>query len=234
MLRFKVHQLQLGGKHYLLLPKLNSLQMEILAKRFAVIGTVRRAVPLVIDSKEGSIWVSEIGLCWSSFDPSDVVLPSIPALLSCPKEEVSMGAVRSKYFQVSKSKEGTIFHVLPRLESSSRWRELRASGGCALAPDEHAVVSFLLEKARGNCEVITDFIADGSTPLVLGRKRYFDSNLDPDEVASTLRAVGEQGQRNSYILSDGNLRLSSVSEISRRDWTHLFADLGEWCPFAPI
>jgi len=220
--------------HYLLLPKLNSLQMEILAKRFAVIGTVRRAASLVVSSKEGKIRVSDEGLCWSSFDPSDAVLPAIPALLSCPKEMASMEAVKSKYFRTSRSSEGTTFHVLPRLESSSRWRELRASGGCALAPDEHAVVSFLLGRASGNCEMITDFPVEGSTPLVLGRKRYFDSRLNPAEAISTLRVVGEREQRNSYIRRDRSLRLSSVPAISRRDWIDLFADLGEWCPLTPV
>jgi hypothetical protein len=208
--------------------------MEILARRFAVVGTVRRAAALVVNSKEGTIWVSEMGLCWSSFDPSDAVLPAIPALLSCPKEKASMETLRGKYFLASKSKEGTTFHVLPRLESSSRWRELRASGGCALAPDEHALVSFLLRKARGNCEMITDFLVDGSTPLVLGRKRYFDSKLAPDEAASTLRVVGERGERNCYIRGDGNLHLSSVSTPGLRVWTDFFAELCEWCPFTPV
>jgi len=131
-------------------------------------------------------------------------------------------------------RRGHPFHFLPRLESSSRWRELRASDGCALAPDEHAVVSFLLEKARGKCEMITDFVVDGSTPIVLGRKRYFDSKLAPAEAAATLRAVGEQGRRNSYVHRDGNLRLSSSSGISRQDWTDLFSDLGDWCPFTLV
>jgi len=229
-----VHQLQLGGKHYLLLPKLNSSQMEILAKRFAMLGTVRRAGALVVNLKEGTVWVSNQGLCWSSFDPSDAVLPAIPALLSCPKEEASVEAVKSKYFRASRSKEGTTFHILPRLESSSRWRELRASGGCALAPDEHAVVSFLLEKARGNCEMITDFPVEGSTPIVLGRKRYFDSRLNPAETVSTLRVVDERGQRNSYLLRDGKLGPGLVTAPSRHDWLGLFADLGEWCSFTPI
>ena len=106
--------------------------------------------------------------------------------------------------------------------------------GGALAPDEHAVASFLLEKTQGKCEMITDFLVDGSTPLVLGKKRYFDSKLDADEAASTLRVVGERRERNSYIRRDGNLGLRSVSGISRADWTDLFADLGDWCPFTPV
>ena len=171
-----------------------------------------RAYFLAVNSRERKIRVSKDGLCWSSFYPSDVVLPAIPALLSCPKERAPVKIVRGKYFRASKSEDGVTFHILPRLEFSSRWSELRSSGGCALAPDEHAVVSLLLEKARGNCEMITDYFVDGSTPLILGRKRYFESRLDPDEAASTLRVVGERRQRNPYIRGNGILRLSSFGE----------------------
>jgi len=229
-----VHQLQLEGKYYLLLPKLNSSQIEILARRFSEIGTIQREAPLTVSSKEGTIRVSNEGFGWSSFDSSDSILPTVPALLSCPKEKASIEAVKSKYFRASKSKEGTTFHLLPRLESSSRWRKLRASGGCALAPDEHAVVSFLLKKAREGCEMVTDFPLEGSTPFVLGRKRYFDSSLDSDMAASTLRVIDERGQRNSYLPRDGKMGLGPVSALSRREWLGLFAELGEWCPFAPV
>jgi hypothetical protein len=229
-----VHQFQLGGKHYLLLPKLNTFQIDILAKRFSEIGSVRRASVLVAASREGTIRVSDEGLCWSSFDPSDAVLPAVPALLSCPKEKAPVGAVKGKYFRTSKSKEGVTFHVLPRLESSSRWRELRASGGCALAPDEHALVSFLLKRTRGGCKMITDFVVDGSTQLVLGKKRYFESWLGPDGAITTLRVVGERGQRNSYIPRDGKIGPSPSSALGPHDWLRLFADLGEWCSFTPV
>ena len=234
MLRFTVHQFQLAGKYYLLLPKLNTLQKKILADRFSEIGTVRSTATLAVSSREGTIKVSDEGLCWASYDPSDAVLPVVPALLSCPKEEASMETAKGKYFRETRSKEGTTCHFFPRLESSTRWRELRATGGCALAPDEHAVVSFLVERAKGNCEMITDFLADGSIPLVLGRKRYFDSRLDPDEATSTLRVAGKRGQRNSYIPRDGRIDLGAMSAPSRRDWSDLLAYLGEWCSFAPF
>jgi len=229
-----VHQLQVGGKHYLLLPKLNSQQVEILARRFSEIGTVQTNVALVVKSREGTIMVSEEGLCWSSFDPSDVVLPAVPALLSCPKEEASVETIKRKYFRASRSKEGTTFHVLPRLESSSLWRKLRALDQCALAPDEHAVVTFLLKRIRGDCEMITDFPVEGSTPLVIGRKRYFDSKINPEMAVSTLRVVEERGQRNSYLRRDGRIGPSPVSAPGRHDWLGLFSDLGEWCPFNPV
>jgi len=234
LLRFKVHQFQLGGKYYLLLPKLNSLQIETLARRFSEIGTVRRGATLALSLRDGTIRVSDEGLCWSSIDPSDVVLPAIPALLSCPREEVSIETIKSKYFRTSRSKEGATFHFLPRLEYASRWQELRASDGCALAPDEHTLVSFVLVRYTGNCEMITDFYIDRSAALVLGRKRYFNSRLDPDEAASTLRVVGERGRRNSYIPKDGKIGPSPSSTRNEKDWVDLFAELGEWCPFRPV
>jgi len=233
-LRFRVHQFQLGGKHYLLLPKLNSSQVEVLAKRFAEIGVVTRGALLVVNSRQGPISVSDAGLCWSSFDPGDVVLPAVPNLLSCPKEDAQMETVKARYLRTSRSQEGTTVRVLPRLESSSLWRELRASGGCALAPDEHAVVSTLLRGARRKCEMVTDFFVGGSVPLVYGRKRYFGSKLGPDEAALTLRVAGERGLRNSYVPNDGALGPISASALRRRNWLDLFGDLGEWCPFEPV
>jgi len=234
LLRYTVHQFQLGGKHYLLLPKLNSSQVEVLAERFAEVGAVRKGAFLAVGSRQGMIHVSEAGLCWSSFDSSDTVLPAVPNLLSCPKEEAPMETVRGKYLRMSRSEEGTTIRVLPRLESSSLWRELRASGGCALAPDEHAVVSTLLRRTRRKREMVTDFLVGGSTPLACGRKRYFDSKLGPDEATLTLRVAGERGQRNSYVPNDGGLGPFLASAFSRRAWIDLLADLGEWCPFTPV
>ena len=229
-----MHQIQLGGKHHILLPKLNSSQIEVLTKRFAEMGPVRRDAFLAVTSRQGTIGVSKTGHCWASFDPSDVVLPAVPALLSCPKEGAPLETVRGKYLGMSKSHDGLTTRVLPRLESSSSWRGLRKLGGCALAPDEHAVASFILKRVRGECKMVTDFLVDGSTPLVFGGKRYFDSKLNADEAALTLRRVGERSQRNSYIPQDGMLGLVPVSSIGRRDWIDLFTELGEWCPFIPV
>ena len=234
MFRFKVHQLQLGGKHYLLLPKLNSLQIGTLARRFSEIGTVRRGATLAVSLREGTINVSDEGICWSSIDPSDAVMPAIPALLSCPKEEAPIETIKGMYFRASKSKAGLTFHFLPRLESSSRWQKLRASDGCALAPDEHALVSFVLARYKGSCEMITDFYVDGAVPVALGRKRYFNSRLAPDEVVSTLRAVGEKGRRNSYLPKDAKIGPGPFSSLNANDWFEMFSDLGEWCPFKPV
>ena len=234
LLRFKVHLLQLGGKHYLLLPKLNSNQVGVLERRFSEIGKVRRGAILALISKRGVIRVSEAGLCWSSFDPSDAVLPAVPDILTCPKERVPVETVRDKYLRTSKLKQTMTIRVMPRLESSSLWRELRGSGLSALAPDEHAIVSSLLRRTRGKSEMVTDFFVSDSMPLVYGRRRYFESPLDSNEAALTLCVIGEHRQRNSYIPNDGELRPIPMSAFSRRDWIDLLAHLGEWCSFVPF
>ena len=82
--------------------------------------------------------------------------------------------------------------------------------------------------------MVTDFFVDGSTPLVFGRRRYFQAELDHDEGALTLRAIGGRGQRNSYITRDGELGPIAATSFSRQDWARLFSDLGEWCPFTPV
>ena len=103
-----------------------------------------------------------------------------------------------------------------------------------MAPGEHAVISLLLRRTRGKCKMVTDFFVNNSTPLVFGRGRHFDSRLDPGEAALTLRLVGGQTQRNSYVPNDGELGPVSATAFSRRDWLDLLTDLGEWCSFTPV
>jgi hypothetical protein len=231
---FKVYTLLLGRRHYLLLPKLNSLQFEELARRFEEIGSVERGLTLAVNTRRGTIKASEAGLCWSSFDQSDAVLPVVPDLLSCPKEEATVEIIRSKYLRMERLGGWVSVRMLPRLEGSSFWRKMRASGGCALAPDEYAVVSSLFSRTSGAWEMVTDFFVDGCTPLLFGRKRYFDSRLDSYEAASTLCVVGKRGPRNSYLPNDGEIGPIPTSALARSDWVDLLSDLGEWCPFIPI
>jgi len=234
LLSFKVYTLLLGGRQYLLLPKLNSSQFEVLARRFEEIGIVERGMILAVNTRRGMISASEAGLCWASFDQSDAVLPVVPDLLSCPKEEAPVEIIRSKYLIMERLRGWVSVRMLPRLEGSSLWRKMRASGGCSLAPDEHAVVSSLFRRTRGVWEMVTDFFVDGSTPLLFGRKRYFKSELDSYEAASTLGVVGKRGRRNSYLPNDGEIGSIPTCALARSDWVDLLSNLGEWCPFIPI
>jgi len=234
LLRFKVHQLELGGRHYLLLPKLNARQVDILGQRLEGLGfSVHQGELLRAKSKQGTVTVSPAGFSWSTFDPSDTVLPAIPNLLSVAKERISLDALKGRYLRVQGSPGASTVHLSLRLESSPLWEKLRASGECGLAPDEHTLASFLIRRVEGRCGLITDFPADDPTPHLFGRKRYFESMLEPEEAASTLRVAGGRGARNSYVVRGGAIRLRGLLSLARRDWLDWFAELGEWCFFTP-
>jgi len=233
LLSFKVHQFHVLGRHYTLLPKLTLPQIQVFADRLKRNGFhVEPSPTLTAGSREGVIHVDASGLCWSSFDPSDSILPAIPEVLAFPKQTIPLRELRGKYFSPTKPGANTAVHFSVRMESASLWRALRASGECGLAPDEHAVASFILRHSEGTCELVTDFPADGSVPLICGRKRYFISNLEKNEAALTLREAGEKNVRNSYVRRDSTIGLGTISSSSD-DLLKLFEELGEWCFFSP-
>ncbi|MDA4119119.1 MAG: hypothetical protein OK436_00855 [Thaumarchaeota archaeon] len=231
---FKVHQLAIAGRHYILLPKLNSAQMEALAKRLTQSGfLVSRSNLISAKSVKGVIHVDPRGFCWSSFDPRDEILPAIPNLLETPKEREPLRELMGLYFMSAKSKAKTVVKVSTRVESSTLWKALRASGECGLTPDEHAVVSFLFKKAKGECRLLTDYPTEGSTLRIYGRRRYYESELRPPDAGSTLRTVGRRAFRNSYVPRNGALMFESLDLPSKEELAHLFEGLGEWCYFHP-
>ena len=200
---------------------------RLVSKRYSV----RLSQLLSAKSKEGTVHIDPSGLCWSSFDPADAVLPAVPDALACPKDRLPIRELEAKYFKAVKSGGTTIVRLNSRMESSSLWDALRASGECGLAPDEHDVVTFLMEQAGGTCRMVTDFPVEESTLRTCGRKHYFDSRLRSAEAASTLRTIGGRGSRNSYIQRDGTLRLSRAPSRSHKGLVELFDGLDEWCFF---
>ena len=233
MLRFKVHQFRLKGTHYLLLPKLTPEQMQMIAKRLAGLGKVVRSTELVSAKlTDGSIHVDARGLCWARFDPSDAVLPVVPDLLSCRRTKVSTKDLRAKYYRIVKGMGPEAVRFSLRLESGSHWRALRASGDCALAPDEHETAASLLSASTGSYRMVTDYPEDESTVIRIGGRRFFESNVESEEAASTLRVAGERAPRNSYIPADGILRLAEGSTFQAERNAKLFDSLGEWCYYS--
>ena len=233
MLSFKVHQFHVLGRYYTLLPKLTLPQVRNFADRLKRNGFhVEPSPMLTARSREGVVHVDASGLCWSSFNPSDSILPAIPEVLAFPKQTIPLKELRGKYFSPTKSGANTVVHFSVRMESASLWRALRASGECGLAPDEHTVASFILRHSEGTCKLVTDFPAAGSVPLMCGRKRYFISSLEKSQAELTLREAGEKNVRNSYVRRDSTIRLEASSS-SRDDLLRLFEELGEWCFFSP-
>lgn len=230
MLRFTVRQLESAGRHLLLLPKLNSSQLGVLADRLKEVGYTVEGSPLMkARSHEGSLTVDPKGLCWSALDPADAVLPAMPGLLAVPKEEISADEIRSLYYKVAREGDTTLLRLTTRLEASATWDRLRGDGGCGLAPDEHLVATRLLEPLAGSCRVVTDFPVDGSIPCRVGRTTLFTSELPCPEAASTLRAEGEMKPRNSYLPRSGIVEIRSRGTPFLGD--NALDDLGEWCSF---
>ena len=232
MLRFKVHQFCLRRTHYLLLPKLNRDQLQVISRRLGKLGSLAKpAGALSAKLKEGMIHVDPAGLCWSRSDPADAILPVMPEVLSCPKAKVSLNDLSAKYYRALRTRGAASVRLSLRLESGPLWKVLRASGECALAPDEHEVVRLLLRGATGRCRVVTDYPTDGSAMVRLGRRRFFDSVVSPDEAASALRMAGTRAPRNSYIPRDGTLALDGGSTLLSEEGARLFDVLGDWCSF---
>lgn len=230
MLSYAVRQLELAGRHYLLLPKLNSSQMDALAGRLEGLGRAVEAAPLLVArSPGGSVTVDPKGLCWGVLDPADLILPAVPGLLAIPREGARAGEIRGMYYRVAGMGRKTLLRLSTRVEASASWDRLRAAGDCGLSPDEHLVATRLLKPLDAPCRVVTDFIADNSLPFRVGRTTLFASDLTGSEVASTLRAGGERKARNTYLPRSG------IIEIRGREIPSLpdddLDDLGDWCSF---
>jgi hypothetical protein len=231
---FRVHELAIAGRHYILLPKLNSAQMQVLAKRLTEKGlAVRHSGAISAKSVKGVIHVDPRGYCWSTFDPNDEVLPAIPALLEIRKERKPLMELAELYFKIAHSRGKTVVRLATRIESSTIWKALRASGDCGLSPDECAVISFLVKQARGKCRLLTDYPTDESVMRVYGRRRYFESSIGIADAGSTLRFVGHRASRNSYVPRDGTLMFDNKVSPPKEDLSHLLEGLGEWCYFQP-
>jgi len=232
---FRVHELTIAGRHFILLPKLNNAQVGALALRLTENGfLVRGSNVLTATSAKGAIHVDPRGFCWSVFDPSDEVLPAIPSLLAIAKERMPLNELMGLYFMISKSRGKTVVRLSIRVESSTLWKALRASGECGLTPDEYAVVSLLIDRAKGVCRLLTDFPTDGSTPRIYGNRRYYESDLGLLEAILTLRSLGQRTSRNSYIPSNGALVFDPFVLPSKEELAHHFEGLGEWCYFRPV
>ena len=224
--------MEINGRHYVLLPKLNRVQFAILKERLEERGfKAKGSAPIVARSPEITIHIEAPGLCWSSSDPSDYILPLMPEVLGCRREHTGSRELLGLYLQRGAGNRLSEVRFNPRLESLGNWNGLRSTGGCGLAPDECVVVRSMLSKSRGLHPAVTDFAIDGSIPFVLGRRLYYRGKLPAADMADTLRVVGgEKGRRNSYLPRDGLLSLMKSARLEK-ELVDSFESLGEWCPF---
>jgi hypothetical protein len=234
LLEFNLHEIEVGSRHYILLPKLNRSQMQMLGNTLKSKGfTIYGASTLTAKGNDQVLHINPQGLCWSASDPSDLVVPALPKIMRAPKVIVPLEELKSLYFTLRPSESVFIVRFEPRMEKGPLWKALRATDQCGLAPDELAVLLFLLKSAGGECEVLTDFPTRMGRRRLIGGKLYFDSHLAISEVRSTLRSVEARSSRNSYLPRGMILRLSKYKSPSELRFSELFESLGEWCFLTP-
>lgn len=234
MLPFRIHQLEIGRLHYLLLPKLTRWQMRVISERLTEAGySVELSDHLSARSAHASIRVDASGVCRATTDVGDLLIPAVPDILASRKARIPMSELESLYLAGGRFGRKTTIRVFTRVESGRLWDLMRASESCGLTPDEHAVTSFLLERSHGACEVLTDFPTHESVVRVLRGRRYYNSRVYAATASMTLRAAGARSPRNSYLRRDGVLKVDNLRRPSASDWRCLFNELGEWCYFAP-
>ncbi len=137
------------------------------------------------------------------------------------------------YFDVRGARRKHIVRLKVRAESSTLWRELRAANESLLTPDEATAVRFLLSRAEGRVEVVTDYPTEESKVRQIGRRVYFSSMIDVAEFASNLRTVEGQKPRNAYLPTSAVLGLQHFHAPTEDELVRVLDDLGEWCYFSP-
>ncbi len=232
MLAYEVRTFALGGRSYLLLPKLVPAQVELISRRLEGLGFRVNSRGILSAKNEGkSVHVDSQGLCWSNVDVTDEVGPVVPELLSLPKQPASYGKVAGMYLNTVPHTLNRKVRFSLRVETGRNWRLLREHGFSGLSPDEHLVVSRVLALGGGRVQMVTDFPTADSRSRVIGKRLYYTSSLDAAEAVETLRMAGEEKRRNSYLPDDGILELESPISRALTAWEDAFHDLGEWCYF---
>ncbi|MDG6982001.1 MAG: hypothetical protein JRM74_00925 [Nitrososphaerota archaeon] len=234
MTPFKVHRLLVGNRHVLPLPKLNASQLRFLAAEIGKRGFAvsERVGALTATSRDFRVHIEQAGYCWCSKDPVDLVVPLVPDLLAFSRERVSAESLAQMYFAEFLAEGVPSVKLRPRLEAASNWERLRASGDCGLTPDERLTAAMLMGSADVAGPVVADFPTDGSFPLILGRRMYFQSIMSGTEAGSTLREVGGRRPRNCYVPKDG-VFTSFTPSLATKCATELAEEAGEWCFFEP-
>jgi hypothetical protein len=231
LLHYRVQRLEVRGMNYILLPKLNQAQMELLSRRLTG-GSLPAGQRGSFTAKSGQdrIHVDAGGLCWSSSDPSDHVIPEIPDLLGCEKEALGAIEVLRLYLHFDDGRGHGKVRMNTRIESGWNWDTLRTSDECGLAPDERLIVLWFAEGSEGDVVTTTDYPGAGARPFKVGRKTYFESSLNAAELSETLRVAGKRKPRNSYLPRD-NILSAVDKAFLFHDSMKVLEELGDWCSF---
>ena len=230
MIGFRYRVMEIGDRHVVLLPRLNSAQMRKAAANLESRGfKVSGARKIVAERKGEKIFLADDGVCWSETDPTDELAPILPEMLHVEKEPLPLETILGKYYDLEMNGKAALVRFKPRVESSHFWRVLREKSDCGLAPDERAVANFILGSAGGSTNLLTDFPLERSAVKRFGKFQYYSSFVPVGEAAATLQDCVIKGTRNSYLPKNGVLNLESFKMPSTIKKARLVLRLAEWC-----
>jgi hypothetical protein len=229
VLEYRYAHLELGGKrkHCILLPKMNGKQLDVLRRKLISLG-FRIERKNIFSAKKGTvrIWLDPSGLCWSSVDPTDYVIPSIPELLGCEKEKIRREEFNQLYFNIIKNKDNYLVRFKTRLEHGYTWKLLRKIGISGFSPDECTVIKWLLGFARGNITALCSYPIEDSSILRIGRRNYYVVELDVERFVSEISDFTTHKRRQCFLFQECTVTLRSLNVSSMNKSN---PELGEWC-----
>lgn len=234
-MKYSLNQLSILGKYYLLLPKLNKMQLRLIQNRLENKDFKgRQTHELRYSLAKKFIVVRESGVLYSNFEALDLVGPLIPSILSCEREALSIQQACDKYFAVLLDKGRKVIRFKPRIEAFTLWTELRKHDQSGLTPDEAYILANMLSKARGKILVLTDFPTEDCHIKRIGKRQYYLCNIEVSEFISNLRTITEKKKRNCYLPRNSIIELDQLEEPSESELVDLISRLGEWFSFKVI
>ncbi|MDA4114100.1 MAG: hypothetical protein OK474_08650 [Thaumarchaeota archaeon] len=229
MLRFELHQPYLANisRYYLLLPKLTSGQLQVLADHLAGNGfsveIEAEGEKLRAGNETSTITVSRSGLAWSGLEMLDALAPAIPRLLRLPREVTAT----NPYFAAKKLSGWLEVLFFTRMEGLRLWTELRRTGECGLTPDEKSAISWVLTNDDQDVECVTDYPTEGCSLLQVGKNQYYRSRVPVSEFLDHLRTTSARFSKNCYLPRTSILKIQGGSlaaptiDVDLREWSYL-------------
>lgn len=235
MLRFRLEPLYIPSlaRHFLPLPKLGASQLALLSTHLEAKGfSVRKGGEpfrcIATKSSQRIAIDGRLGLASSSDDILDALGPAVPELLRSRREDIGPKAdITGLYLSLRRSRASVTLQVFPRLESLRTWSCLRRDGLCGLTPDEAFALQWALGSAKSASRVgcVTARPSEGSSPLRVGSKVYFRSELPVHDFLSSLRIINSEAGASCYLPRECVIHVRGGGTGVRLSTE----GLGEWC-----
>jgi hypothetical protein len=224
---YRFHQLYLERRerYYVPLPKLSEEQFAVLSGRLGKNGFTTEGSSLFRRATK-SVRVGRQGLASANFDLADLLAPVIPEILSVKSYQKK---AENPYYVIRNERGRFSVQLKLRIESLATWRDLRASDLSGLTPDEAAVFDFVTSQTEDPITCITDYPKESGRTVQIGRRVFYECNVERGEFLSNLRTIEVRNIRNTYPVKSATLNFKSVRLPSHEAFNDFRRQLGDWC-----